>query len=70
MRINESSDLESTTFRTYGAYIGDPTPEQLQAFFTLEPRVHALIREARYPHTRLGFAVQRCTRSGSGTLLR
>lgn len=45
--INDTNTAHSHLYRTYGQYTSDPTAAQLEQFFTLEPRDHALI--ATYP---------------------
>ena len=45
----------------------DPSAEQLEAYFTLEPRDLELIATCRYPHTKLSLALQLGTLKFLGT---
>ena len=70
---NPSSDEQrseaNTPYSTYGTFTDNPTPEQLETYFTLTPADRALIRGTRYPHTQLGLGVQLCTLKFLGTFL-
>jgi Domain of unknown function (DUF4158) len=52
--------LEALTERN-GPYSIDPTPEQINDFFTLTVDELEMIAPCRHNHTRLGMAVQVCT---------
>ena len=53
--------LTDTHLERYGRYTQDPTPEQLADDFQLDTDELAYIHDLRHDHTRLGYAVQRCT---------
>jgi hypothetical protein len=52
--------LEALTERN-GPYSIDPTPEQINDFFTLTVDELEMIAPCRHNHTRLGMAIQVCT---------
>lgn len=53
----------------YGQYKGDLTVQQLQDYFLLTPAQLQHIATLRFPHTKLGFAIQLCTVQFLGTFL-
>ena len=56
-------------YENYGQYNTEPTPEQLLAYFQLNNEDLKLIHTCRYPHTKLGMALQLCTLRFLGTFL-
>ena len=69
-KTSENNDSnEPNTYRAYSQYQGNPTTEQLQAYFTLEARDRQLIRSCRTNSTKVCMAVQLCTLRFLGTFL-
>jgi TnpA family transposase len=67
---NPGSDLTSPIdVATYGTFIDDPLPEQLETYFTLTEADLELLSQRRLPHTKLGMALQICTLRFLGTFL-
>lgn len=60
---------ESFSLETYGSFTTDPSPEQLQTFFTLNPIDLEQVATCRTPHSKLGYALQLCTLRFLGTFL-
>ena len=65
-QINSEANDQTTT---YGRFNSNPTPEQLEAYFTLTENDLLLVQRSRYDHTRLGVAVQLCTLKFFNTFL-
>ena len=61
--------LEQHSFTGYGEFQTDPSSEQLEAYFTLEPQDLKLLAKCRYKYTKLGMALQLCTLRFLGTFL-
>jgi TnpA family transposase len=66
---SKTNQPASNDFSTYGQYNGDPNPEQLSDYFTLQKADLEIIQTCRYEHTKLGMAVQLCTLRFLGTFL-
>ena len=61
--------LSDEQSRRYGAFVADPSPEELERFFFLDARALELARTKRRRHNRLGWAVQWGTVRMLGTFL-
>ncbi|WP_169750282.1 DUF4158 domain-containing protein [Streptosporangium amethystogenes] len=63
--------LSEEQTRRYGAFVADPTPEELERFFFLDEAALEIAWTKRRRHNRLGWAVQwgtvRCTCCRSST---
>ena len=55
--------------RRYGAFVADPSPEELERFFFLNAEALELAQTKRRRHNRLGWAVQWGTVRMLGTFL-
>ena len=64
---NPTSPRTPSKYENYGQYNADPTSEQLNDYFTLQPVDLEIIQTCRYEHTKLGMAVQLCTLRFLGT---
>ena len=63
-----SSEVNDPT-TTYGRFNGNPTSEQLEAYFTLTENDLMFVQRSRYDHIWLGVAVQLCTLKFLNTFL-
>ena len=61
--------LSDEQARRYGAFVADPSPEELERFFFLNADALELARMKRRRHSRLGWAVQWGTVRMLGTFL-
>jgi len=61
--------LSDEQARRYGAFVADPSPEELERFFFLDAKALELARTKRRRHNRLGWAVQWGTARMLGTFL-
>ena len=61
--------LSDEQVRRYGAFVADPSPEELERFFFLNAEALELARTKRRRHNRLGWAVQWGTVRMLGTFL-
>jgi TnpA family transposase len=61
--------LSDEQVRRYGAFVADPTPEELERFFFLDAAALEAARTKRRRHNRLGWAVQWGTVRMLGTFL-
>ncbi|MEV4248283.1 DUF4158 domain-containing protein [Streptosporangium canum] len=66
MAVEYLSDEQA---RRYGAFVADPTPEELERFFFLDKQGQAQARKKRRKHNRLGWTVQWGTVRMLGTFL-
>ncbi len=61
--------LSDEQVRRYGAFVADPTPEELERFFFLNAAALEVARTKRRRHNRLGWVVQWGTVRMLGTFL-
>ncbi|SEH02951.1 protein of unknown function [Nonomuraea solani] len=61
--------LSDEQVRRYGAFVADPTPEELEQFFFLDEQGLVEARKKRRKHNRLGWSVQWGTVRMLGTFL-
>ena len=61
--------LSSGQAARYGAFVVDPTPEELEKFFFLDGPALEAVRSKRRRHNRLGWSIQWGTARMLGTSL-
>jgi hypothetical protein len=61
--------LSSEQAARYGAFVADPTPEELERFFFLDGPALEAVRSKRRRHNRLGWSIQWGTVRMLGTFL-